>query len=316
MKTDLRHLEVEAIDELPPSLQDDLEDLREGYPFEAVRRNRSDLDRNRFLSDSIIDPTSEFRTVTARFDDKLVGWMDVRNLPLLETILPVPARFALEELIQRNRNDVRDHLLEWFRDQFPDELLITWHPTQNRTARQFLQSRGFQLARTLQHLGRDLPSSSEEADRDLQSSAVPDDPVRDLPPEAVLPGWASLLETDPRESYLEEILRLHEESDERALVGADDDSLNLLLLRGLGSDARAFGEFLLADPRPEIIDELVGTAVDRLSGNPDSSYLELIVPDAADEIIDELTQHDFSPLTKRMFHLDVPEPLEDDLDIE
>jgi hypothetical protein len=60
----------------------------------------------------------------------------------------------------------------------------------------------------------------------------------------------------------------------------------------------------------------VEAGLDHLSGTPDSSYLELIVPDAAGEIIDELTQHDFSPLTKRMFHLDVPEPLEDDLDLE
>ncbi len=315
MGTDLRHLQIEPISNLPAKWQEDLDDLREGYPFEAVRRNRSDLDRHRPQNHAVIDPTSKFRTIAAHFGDKLVGWMDVRNLSHLTELLPVTARFIVEELIQRNRDDIRHHLLEWFRDQFPDQLLLTWNPTQNRTARQFLQSQGFSIGRTVHHLGMNINLGTVEPSVNPEPLFQGQLPFDNLTKNAVFPGLSSLMKPELRSKYLRKILDLHRDSHRRTLIGSADDSLNVLFLRRLESNTRVFGEFLLSETNPQIFKELLQRAKKHLSDGDNSEYLELMVPDSRTNLIENLLDRGFDSLTKRMYHLDVPQSLQNHLEV-
>lgn len=311
MGTDLRHLQIEATKNLPTEWQKDLDDLRDGYPFEAVRRNRIDLDGHRPQDHTVIEPTSEFRTIVAHFDDNLVGWMNVQNLPLLSKMFSSSARFVAEELVQRNRDDIRHHLIEWLRHHFPDQSLMTWHPTQNRTARQFLQSEGFKLVRTVHHFGKKLNQTTKKPTSD---SETPESlGIENLSKNAILPGNASLLNPDSRPEYLEELLRLHYNSERRTPIVSQHDPLNVLFLRKHESGARVCGDFLLNEVNSEVITKLLEDAEEHLSSN--CEYFEILIPDPARELTDTLSDRGFQSLTKRMFHLDVPESLQSQIEL-
>jgi hypothetical protein len=306
MSYELSNLNLRWVDQPEERWIDDLESMVEGYPFEQGRRDKLGEDRLSRLRSSWEGTDESPALLAAYFDAKLVGWLQLETDELLSRYSPTPLVRARHELVQRNRDDVRHHLLEAVRERFPEAVIQFRQPTQNRTARSYLLGQPDVVAgRTLVHLSR--PEGTENRTSESKHNNLTRDPE-------TMPDLAELLtlaHNDLLPSRHGEDLDLEEYSRDLIEKYATGDDRNLLALTS-DSGTRAV---LLLEERPNgsgtpIVRGRLVTKNDDLEGLPallfaaeelvSEGTLELRLSSDRELLFETLQDLGYEPLTKRM----------------
>lgn len=312
MSYELSNLNLRWVDQPEERWIDDLESMVEGYPFEKSRSERLDEDRLARIRSTWETVENPPALLAAYFEARLVGWQQLKKDELLTQHSPTPFVRARHELVQRNRDDVRHHLLEAVREQFPEAVVQFRQPTQNRTARSYLLGQPDVVAgKTLVHLSR--LEDFEEQSAKSNHGAVTRNPKS-------LPDFANLLESphnDLLSPHLAEDLDLGGFS--RDLVEeytAGEDKQLLALTSEVGTRAVLLLEERPNGTGPPIVSGRLVTENDDLGELPallapaedlvGEGTLEMRIDSNRETLFEALQNKSYEPLTKRMLLYRLP----------
>lgn len=212
MTTPLDNLETTWVDHPKQDWLEDLESMIEGYPFEQQRYPGDPENLSEIVRDI---PPGNNHALAAHFGDKLVGWIEIDKDDLLSEHLPVDVHETRRELVQRNRDDVRQHLISALGERYPDDLIEFQQPSQNRTARSFLQNQPtIWFDRIVNILGK---NSSKTNDRHFNNLSKTQGDSRVNPNssdpknlEIKSPLVREILNSDEQQNYLDDLRSIHE----------------------------------------------------------------------------------------------------------
>lgn len=317
MSYELSNLELSWVDRPEERWVDDLESMVEGYPFEKGRRETLGEDRLSRLRSTWENP-GETSLLAAHFDSKLVGWLQLEPDELLSSHAPVPFVRARHELVQRNRDDVRHHLLEAVRERYPDALVEFRQPTQNRTARSYLLGQPDVVAgTTLVHLAR--TGDRDEPSTDSELNSVRTNP-RSLPAFEDLPGaphndlLAPVLD-DARwaEAFAGDLPHAYTTADHRDLLALVSDSTTRAVLL-LEEQPNGSGDPIVRARALTKSDDVDGlrTLLSAAEDFVGEGILEVRIDSERETLFETLQEINYEPLTKRMLLYRLPSELQSD----
>lgn len=131
------NLNLQWVDSPRTEWIEDIESMADGYPFEKRRNELRDEDLAARCRSTWKNGTPSGKFLAAFFEAKLVGWIRVRESPFPSDRLQGSYKTADWELIQRNRDDIRERLFQEIVREYPESVIGFSQPSQNRTARNF-----------------------------------------------------------------------------------------------------------------------------------------------------------------------------------
>lgn len=293
--------------------------MADGYPFEKRKEDVLDEDRVSRCRSTWERNGSSGEFLAGFFEKKLVGWIRLREDDFLTHQFGHDYRIADWELVQRNRDDVREQLLQAIRERYPEAIIQFSQPSQNRTARSFyLKQPDVEGGPTDLYLGRHFENGSPTQTDETQSSEViplepEDDLTQYLPNEREYFPCRNLLAAgsarDTLAAKFTETLN-RETTSGFALDGAHDGDGTIVLDRqpqpfeGITPTAHIL--YFRAASTDKSTDRLLNAA-HRVFDEAGVEYCEVRLDEPSDREHNFLNSRGYRSLSKRMYFLRLPD---------